>query len=286
MNILLTGASGFIGQHFIKNLSRDHTITPFSFSKDDPAGINFEGIDAVMHLAALVHQTQTFPETEYFKANRDKTLLLASKAKTAGVKHFVFMSTIKVYGSSTDQIPFTEDSACFPEDAYGKSKLAAEQELRKLGDDAFTVSVIRSPLVYGKGVKANFLNLAKLVKASRLLPLGNIRNKRSIVYVENLISLINSVITQRRSGIYLASDASAVSTTELVRLMAAALHKKIILLPLPDRVVRFIKWANPGIHKRLFQNLELDATRTRKTLHFYPEISTKEGIARTLDCPQ
>ena len=144
---------------------------------------------------------------EYEKVNVTQTLELAKKAKASGVKQFVFMSTVKVYGEETNVgLPrsarndsYNENSLCRPEDEYGKSKLKAEQELLKLKDDNFKVSIVRTPIVYGYGVKANIKSLINLVHKVPVLPFGNIENKRSMVYIGNLCHLVDTIIEQNQS---------------------------------------------------------------------------------------
>ncbi len=178
MRIIVTGASGFIGSRFISNSK--HEITSVDLLLNDLDQFNFTGNDVLLHCAALVHQMKGASEDEYFKVNSDLTYNVAKKAKKENVSHFIFLSTIKVYGESTTaQMAWTEKSECNPQDPYGKSKLNAEKRLMLLEDDGFKISIVRSPLVYGSGVKANMFNLIKLIDLLPILPFGNINNKRS-----------------------------------------------------------------------------------------------------------
>ncbi|MCK5293626.1 MAG: NAD-dependent epimerase/dehydratase family protein, partial [Arcobacteraceae bacterium] len=168
MNILLTGSNGFVGSYFKDSYIDKYNINKFSFLNDNFEELNLSKINTIIHLSALVHQMGGASEEEYEKINVAQTLDLAKKAKESGVKHFVFMSTVKVYGEETD-VAYTESSNCTPEDDYGKSKLKAEQELLGLSDEGlglsggFKVSIIRTPIIYGSGVKANIKNLINLV---------------------------------------------------------------------------------------------------------------------------
>ena len=186
MKLLITGASGFVGSYFIDKYKDKYEIKTFSFLKDDFESLDCSDVDVVFHLSALVHQMGGASAEEYEKVNVTQTLELAKKAKKSGAKHFIFMSTVKVYGEETNT-KYTEKSECHPEDEYGKSKLKAEQELlglseEGLGDsDGFKVSIVRTPIVYGYGVKANIKSLVNLVKKVPILPFGNIQNKRSIM---------------------------------------------------------------------------------------------------------
>jgi UDP-glucose 4-epimerase len=213
---------------------------------------------------------------EYEKVNVTQTLELAKKAKESGVKHFIFMSTVKVYGEETDSV-YTEDSICNPEDDYGKSKLKAELELQKLEDKSFKVSIVRTPIVYGYGVKANIKSLVNLVKKVSILPFGKIENKRSMVYIGNLCHLVDVVIEQQKSGIFLASDDEPLSTSKLNEEIAKNLNKKIYLLKIPffESLLKFVK---PSFHKRLYGSLEVDNNITKERLNLKNPYSVKDGI--------
>ncbi len=278
MNILMTGANGFVGRYLCAELSRTHNVRTLSFSTYESEEL--EKTDVVVHLAALVHQMKGAPEEEYFKVNTEKTIILAKRAKECGAKHFIFMSTVKVYGEKTASKPFNEDSPCYPEDAYGQSKLLAEKKLRDMEDANFTVSIVRSPLIYGEHVKANMLNLMKLINKVPILPFGGIFNKRSLVYVGNLVAMIQEIIIQQKSGIFLASDEQPVSTTQLVEILVDAMGKKRMLISLPPFFRKVLLIIRPGLYERLFDNLEIDNHQTLQALHFSSPFSTKEGIYR------
>ena len=202
----------------------------FPFDKN-PEDIDFTGYDVVIHLVAIVHQTIKISEVEYFKINRDLCLEVAKFAKKAGVKQFVFLSTVKVYGKFIKGYSFwNEKSQCFPDDAYGKSKYAAEIALKELNDNNFTVSIVRTPLVYGEGVKANMLSILKLIKKSHFLPFKNVNNRRSFTSAENLVAFIDRIIEKRAAGIFIAMDKDAISTTELVINDFKTLGKKVTLI--------------------------------------------------------
>ncbi|MFP4487435.1 MAG: NAD-dependent epimerase/dehydratase family protein, partial [Campylobacterales bacterium] len=196
--VLITGSSGFIGSYFTKKYSSKYEMEFFSFRTDDFDALDCSDIDVVFHLSALVHQMSRASSDEYERVNVTQTLELARKVKESGVGQFVFMSTVKVYGEESESV-YTEDSICRPEDEYGRSKLKAENELLKLEDDSFKVSIIRTPIVYGYGVKANIKSLVSLVDRVPLLPFGGIENRRSMVYVGNLCHLVDVVIEQGRA---------------------------------------------------------------------------------------
>ena len=283
MNLLITGSSGFIGTNFKEN-SNDLSITEVDLLIQKVNEIDFYGIDSVLHLAALVHQMKGAPENQYFNINRDLAYEVALKAKSQGVKQFVFMSTAKVFGeSTTGKIAWDENSECNPIDPYGKSKYEAEKLLLGLLDDNFKVAIVRSPLVYGVGVKANMYNLVKLVNRFPLLPLGGINNRRSMVYVGNLVALLKHVIYKSASGIFIAGDREPLSTTKLTQLIAKASNRKVFLLKIPTFILRHSKKIKPSIVDRLFGSLELDNTNTNMRLNFVPPYSSEDGILEMVE---
>ena len=276
MKVLLTGARGFIGSYFQQQYAQKYTIQPFSFLNNDLETLQLKDVDVVIHLSALVHQMNGASDKAYEKINVEQTLQLAHKAKENGVKHFIFMSTVKVYGEEST-IAYTETSLCYPKDMYGKTKLKAEQELQKLENNDFRISIIRTPIVYGAGVKANMQNLMKLIDKMILLPFGHICNKRSFVYIGNLTALIDAIIEQGKSGVFLAGDDEALSTTELIQRIAQAKKRRIFLIKIPLFGI-FLKWIKPSFYQRLFENLLVDNTKTKEALHFKNPYSIKEGI--------
>ncbi len=283
-NILLTGSNGFVGKYFLNNYKKEYNISTFSFRDNVPKGISFShsndlnlnNIDSIIHLSALVHQMGGASKEEYEKINVRQTLDLAKKAKISGVKHFIFMSTIKVYGEESELI-YKESSNCKPKDDYGKSKLRAERELLELEDEDFIVSIIRTPIVYGYGVKANIKNLIKLVSKLRVLPFYNTNNKRSMVYIGNLYNLIDTIIIKEKSGIFLACDDESISTSRLVELIGKALGKKIYLIKIPF-FESLLKTFKPSFYKRLYGSLEVDNTLTKEILGLKNPYTVEEGI--------
>ena len=280
-SILVTGANGFVGSYFRDKYADKYNMQTFSFLQDDFESLDVEGVDVVVHLSALVHQMGSADKQEYERVNVAQTLDLARKAKESGVKHFVFMSTVKVYGEETN-VAYSETTECKPEDEYAKSKLKAERELLKLESDDFKVSIIRTPIVYGYGVKANIKNLIGLVQKVPVLPFGGIQNRRSMVYVGNLCHMMDVIIQKEANGLFLASDDRAVSTTELIELIAKALDKKIYLIKMPffESLLKLIK---PSFYKRLYGSLEVDNTFTREKLNLVNPYSVEEGMKFMID---
>ena len=276
--VLITGANSFIGQWF-RRLTPGFSVSECDLITTKVADIDFTDIDVVFHVAAIVHQDANIGDDIYYKINRDLAYDVARAAREAGVRHFVFMSTVKVYGENNDaNDPWTELSICAPVDAYGKSKLEAELLLRELNADDFTVSIIRTPVVYGQGVKGNILRMARLVKKIRFIPLGGINNFRSMVYAGNLVALIKEVIIQQQAGIFLAADRKVISTSDFVQCLINATHKRIYLISIPRFAQEMIKKLRPLLYRRIFGSLVIDNTQTRKALNFIPPFSIQQGF--------
>lgn len=273
--ILLTGSNGFIGTYFKDNYTNKYNIHTFSFLKDNFQNLELENTDIIIHLSALVHQMNGASKEEYEKVNIIQTLDLAKKAKEDGVNHFIFISTIAIYGIEVGVID--NASQCNPITDYGKSKLNAEQELLKLENDNFKIAILRAPIVNGYKAPGNMNSLINLVNKISILPFANIQNKRSMVHVGNLCHLVDQVMIQEKAGIFLASDDELLSTTKLIELIANGLNKKVYLIKIPffESLLKLIK---PSFHKRLYESLEVDNSETKKTLKLENPYSVKDGI--------
>jgi len=309
MKVLVTGGSGFVGRALIPRLiqaghdvlvtSRDkNTILPGAtlrhvgeLGPETDWVAALKGVEAVIHLAARVHimnETAADPLTENRAINTAGTANLAAQAAKAGVKRFIFLSTIKVNGETTTVEPFHADDSPRPQNAYAIAKQEAEQALLEIAaNSAMCAAIIRPPLVYGPNVRGNFLSLLRLCAKGWPLPLGSIDNRRSLIYVGNLVDLI-AVILERQNApgsIYLARDGEDVSTPELLRRTAQALGVKARILPLPSFLLRL---AGAGIGKsaavsRLTESLVVDDDPTRNDLDWTPPFSMLQGLKETAD---
>ena len=275
MKILVTGSNGYLGSSFINQYKNKYKSEKFSLLNQKLEDINFNEIDVVLHCAALVHQKIEHSYEKYHEINVEYPLKLAKLAKENGVKQFVFISTIAVYGEDEEKLD--ENTVCNPITPYGKSKLAAEKELLKLNDDNFVVSIIRPPMVYGKNAPGNIDSLIKLVKKLPIIPLGGIENKRSFISIQNLCHMIDEIITQQKSGIFLASDDEPLSTSRLIELIAKNLNEKIYLIKIPF-FETLLKVAKPSFHKRLYGSLEVDNTITKEKLNLKNPYSVEDRI--------
>jgi nucleoside-diphosphate-sugar epimerase len=279
MKILLTGAGGFVGTRFLEYNRNRFEITAISLRTDDWQEKDFTGFDAVVHLAGKAHEMSRIDERIYFDINTTLTKKLFQKAAVAGIKHFIYISSVKVYGDFPQSI-LNESSACLPGDAYGKSKLEAENFLLQESGKQCTVAIVRPPLVYGPGVKGNMISLLRLCARNIPLPFKESGNRRSMVFVDNLVALLNSIIEKKASGIFLAGDAAALSTGELVALIRKAMNKKTRLFHLPGIAKKAIQKLRPALYTRLFGSYELDTGNGFKRLSFNPPYTTEEGIGQ------
>jgi len=280
--ILIIGKNSFIGKNY-REYTRYFSIDEVDAKLNKPDELNFEGYDVVLHLAALVHQSSGIGWDEYAKVNIQLPFDIAVKAKKAGVSQFIFMSTSKVYGKYNPGIGcWTEDSPCNPTSFYGISKRQAELALLKLNDGSFKVSIIRTPMVYGKGVKANMLSLIKLVDRFPLLPFRRIHNRRSLTFVGNLAAYIDRIIELSVQGTFIAMDTYSPGMEELVVSIASALGKNARLF-FPGRLALNLgKHLFRGYYERLYSDEVLDNAKTLELLSFTPPYTLEEGMADTI----
>jgi UDP-glucose 4-epimerase len=275
MRILVTGSSGYLGRSFIKAYKNQYQFVNFSLQQRAIEKIDFTGVDTVLHTAALVHQKIDHPYEKYYEINVAYPLSLAKRAKEHGVREFVFISSIAVYGEEVTYID--EHTSPNPSTHYGKSKLQAEKELQLLQDENFIISIIRPPMIYGYQAPGNIQSLLSLIQKTPLLPLGGIENRRSFIYIKNLTALIHRVIQSQKEGIFLVSDDHSISTTELIKSLALAQNKKIYLpkIPLFSRLLQILK---PKIYTRLYDNLEINNQKSREILDFITPYETKKAL--------
>ena len=256
---------------------------------DTPWDASLRGVTGVIHLAARVHVTDDRaqdPLDEFRRVNVEGTAGIARRAAEAGVKRFVFVSSVKVHGEQRDT-PYTERDEPAPADAYGQSKWEAEQALRAIErETGMEVAVIRPPLVYGPGVRANFLRLLEAVHRRTPLPLGLVRNRRSLVFVGNLADALARCLTHSNAAgrTFVISDGEDVSTTALIRLLADAMHLRAILLPVPVGILRLTGrlTGKADAITRLVGSLNVDSRAIREHLEWRPPFSLRDGLAATV----
>lgn len=278
--ILITGSSGYLGKNFISSFGYKYDFATFSLQNNAMENINFSNIDTIIHCAALVHQKEHYDYDKYHKINTAYPVELAILAKQNGVKRFLFISTIAVYGDDHELI--NEKTECNPVTNYGKSKLHAEEQLMTLSDESFSVSIIRPPMIYGKNAPGNIDALIKITKKFPLIPFGGIENRRSFVYIDNLCCCIDKIISLSKTGVFLASDDVPISTSNLIKSIAIGLNRKIMLVKIP-LLETFVKYFAPNMHHKLYGDLVIDNLNTRQILSYENPYSTEEGIKIMLD---
>lgn len=308
---MITGATGFVGRNLIeRSLSGGYRVRMCSRKQDFDIPYDIElyltgdisnntewyeavqGVDVVIHTAARVHvmaDSAVDPLTEFRSVNVAGTLNLAQQAAEAGVKRFIFISSIKVNGEETLLgSPFKEEGFLIPTDPYGLSKYEAEKCLLNLAKKTdMEVVIIRPPLVYGPGVKANFASMMKWINKGVPLPFGSIHNQRSFVALDNLVSFIIHCIDhpQVANEIFLISDGEDVSTTELLRKVAKAFGKKALLIPIPvwlmTSAAKLV--GKSDVANRLFGSLQVDSSKARELLGWKPVITMDEQLKKIAD---
>ncbi|MCF8026410.1 MAG: SDR family oxidoreductase [Desulfobacteraceae bacterium] len=300
--LLVTGAAGFVGRRVCQSAEKIFSVRPAMRSPGNMAGgiavgditsgtdwsRALEGVDGVVHLAARVHvmdENTVDPLAEFRRVNVDGTANLARQAARAGVQRFVFISSVKVNGEATfPGQAFTAEDSAAPQDPYAISKQEAEEELHRLAaETGLEVVIIRPPLVYGPGVKANFLRLMKAVYKGLPLPLGLVRNKRSLVAIDNLVDLIITCVEHPAAAgqTFMVSDGQDLSTPELVRKLAYAMGRPARLLPVPPALLRLggkVTGKTAEV-ERLIGSLRVDIGHTCDTLGWRPPVSVDEAIA-------
>lgn len=305
MKVLVTGANGFIGKALCTYLhehghdvvaavrrgsGQRHEIMVGEIDKNTNWEDALAGCDAIVHLAARVHKlndSSSGIESLYRETNTAATINLAKQAVLAGVKRFVFVSSIKVNGEGSDRA-YTSSDKPNPQDAYANSKWEAEQSLKKIANESeIEVVILRPPLIYGPDVKANFLRLLHIVYRGWPLPFGLIRNRRSLLFVGNFIDVIAACLTHPNAvgKTYLVSDCYDVSISDLIKDIAFALGRPARLLPVPQVVISWISKAfgKSDVSDRIIGSLTVDCAEIESDLHWKPPYTMQQGLGLTAD---
>ncbi|WP_150909691.1 UDP-glucose 4-epimerase family protein [Marinobacter halotolerans] len=307
MKVLLTGATGFVGRELASALMEEPGVALTSAVRRSTSSVPgtiflagelneqtdwasaLVGQDVVIHAAARAHVMKdevADPLAEYRRVNVQGTLNLAKQSVAAGVKRFIFVSSIKVNGEQT--LPgrrFTADDQPAPEDAYGLSKLEAEKALQALVEEnSMELVIIRPPLVYGPGVKGNFATLVKLVDRGIPLPFGSVHNKRSLIALTNLVDLVITCLDHPAAAnqVFLASDGQDLSTTELLRGVAYAMGKPARLVSIPSKLLMIGAGilGKKEMAQRVLGSLQVDITKTCDLLGWRPPLGSQDGLRR------
>ncbi len=308
MVIAITGANGFLGDALLRTLSQYEVV---ALVRKKPlvqlAGVEYKrcgdlsssqawddllvGVDVVIHTAARVHSMHEISSSdiEFRRTNVEGTLNLAQQAANLGVKRFIFLSSVKVNGEfSCDGEPFVTENTPKPEDVYGVSKMEAELGLYRISNDTgMEVVCIRPPLIYGPGVKGNFMALLRWLYSGIPLPLGSIDNRRSLVAIDNLVDLIVTCIDHHAAAnqTFLVSDGNDLSTTELLRLMGSALDRSPKLIPVPPKLLQLGAklFGKEDVAQRLLGNLQVDISKTKDLLNWNPPLTVEQSLKKTAE---
>lgn len=303
MNILVTGANGFVGQHLCNHLTRNNinayallrTFNNMLNVKDQFVIKDFlnytewskilKGIDVVIHTAGLAH-VKGYPDEAYYTINTKTTEKLALKCVKAGVKRFIYMSSTHVHTSSSSIHVLMPQSPCHPLTAYGKSKLLAEKTLRTIEASAeFEVVIIRPPLIYGPFASGNVRTLATAIKKGIPFPFAGIKNQRDMVYIENLVDALRVCATHpaAKGNTFFVSDDRPLSIGELIKGLAKGMEKKDRLFYLPEAFMRMpLKLLRKeDILEKITGSFKIDISTIKKTLEWNPPFSAEEGLEKT-----
>jgi len=282
--ILITGVNSYIGRNLKAWLEKEpnkYCVDLVSVKDDAWKRKAFKEFDVLFHVAGIVHIKETKKNRDlFYKVNRDLTYEIAKKAKVEGVKQFIFMSSMSVYGIENGVI--NEKTALNPKSNYGKSKLEAEMLIRSLEDEAFKIAILRPPMIYGKGCRGNYSRLAKLAVKVPIFP--DVDNKRSMIYIENFCEFVRFLIDNCSSGVFFPQNTEYVKTSELVAMIAEAHGKRIKLTKLFDP---FLRLFNVSIISKMFGDLVYDKQMSFKFIELdinrngYRVVSFKESIKRT-----
>lgn len=310
MKVLVTGATGFVGRALCKRLIADE-MRVFGTVRSDHASTGLPacvvpvriatsdtftelsdiltGVETLVHLAGRVHvlnDTVSDPLAEFRCANVATTVNVAQQAALFGVRRLVYLSSVKVNGEGRQE-PYSQKDFPKPEDPYGVSKHEAEMALRKISaETGLEVVIIRPPLVYGPGVKANFLRMLQTVCRGFPLPLGSIRNRRSLIYLGNLVDAIATCMTHPDAAgqTYLVSDGEDVSTPVLIRKLATAMGRPARLFPFPPAFLRMAGRISgrSAMVERLLGSLQVDCSKIRRDLNWSPPFTMEQGLRETV----
>lgn len=305
MKVLVTGGTGFLGTALVRTLkSSGHQVISTTRRQENielgvynlgdiSAETNWvnllQGCDTVVHTAGRAHILNDNAQdalAEFRRVNHDATMKLAKDAASCGVKHFIFISSIGVNGNSTAGTPFTESSEPRPTSDYAISKLEAEQSLLKnFANSEMAITIVRPALICGENAPGNIQRLLKLVSKNLPLPFKNVKNKRALVSLDNVVSFINECIINEKSKnqLYLLADPERPSTEEMITAFAAGMGIKAKIIYFPKGILKLLLSAvgKAGIYDQLFGDLEVDARKSREHLNWNPSITLQETMKKT-----
>lgn len=279
--ILITGKDSYIGNSFKEWVSQwpdKYHVDEVDTRDDVWKKFDFSGYDSILHVAGIAHNSSN-PKLEdlYYKVNRDLTYEIAKKAKAEGLQHFVFMSSMIVYGTKNEVI--TKDTEPNPDNFYGDSKLQAEKKLLNLEEANFKVSIIRPPMVYGKGSKGNYPKLAKLAQLTPIFP--DYDNKRSMIYIGNLTEFLRLIIEYRDKGFFHPQNEEYIKTSSLVQTISNIYQKKIWMTKIFNSLIKL--GSNTPIIKKVFGDLIYDRSISHLEKYSYNQFDFNESIRNSIN---
>lgn len=302
--ILITGASGFVGRalcnYFLnqgyqvigcgRNVAppvKHPNFTYYAFELKEISEYQFilNDVDTVIHAAALAHQSDTAQPIAYFQINAELTKQLLLTCVKSKIKKFVFISSIKVLGERTVDVPFSEQRTPVPQDVYGRSKWFAEQYVQEIAEEGgIEWVIVRPPLVYGPDVKANFASLVRFVDKDRVIPLGSVENRRSFIAIDNLCDCIDTCVTHplAKNEIFCVSDDDDQSTVSLILALSQARNSKSKLLRFPLFLLKILctLLGKRSMYARLTESLQVDITKVKTTLNWRPALTFEQAIQK------
>lgn len=261
--ILITGANSYIGTSFEKYIAQfgdEYKIDTVDMIGEAWKSKDFSEYDTVFHVAGIAHQKETLENAHlYYEVNRNLAVATAKKAKREGVRQFILLSSMSVYGMDTGVI--TKDTVPHPKSHYGKSKLQADEKIAKLECDTFKVAILRPPMVYGKGCKGNYQRLRSFALKSPIFP--DYPNQRSMVFIDNLCEFVKKAADEKKHGLFFPQNAEYVNTSEIVRIISRKHNKNILFISFVNPIIRIMPF---GIIKKVFGNLVYERQDTINTV--------------------
>jgi len=278
--ILITGANSYIGTSFDKWLTQwpdDYSVDTMDMIDGSWREKSFAGYDVVFHVAGIAHVSADSSEKElYYKINRDLAIETAEKAKAEGVRQFIFMSSMIIYGADEPvgkEKVITRDTEPSPVDFYGDSKLQADIAIQNMADDSFIVAIMRPPVIYGPGCKGNFPRLVKLARYALVFP--ELKNSRSMLYIDNLNYILQKTIDEEKTGIFFPHNACDLSTAEIIKTLRDIKGKKTYLIKLPKFVMRF--FSHFALFNKMFGTKRYDISESAVSF-----VSFREGLKKVI----
>lgn len=285
MKILITGKNSYIGMSFEKWLNQwpdVYQVDTICLINDNWENYDFSQYDVVFHVAGIVHQKEKpGMKNLYYSVNRDLAIEVAKKAKKSGVKQFIFMSSMAIYGQEGkigENVTIDDATLCIPNSFYGSSKLEAENEINKLGDNNFSIAIIRAPMVYGPNCLGNYRSLRKFVKTIRILP--DLKNQRSMIFINNLVEFIRLLIDHQDKGLFFPQNKEYVDTLNMAEIIAHFYGKKILKSKALGGLLRAGKNTFPMVNK-IFGNLIYDKNLSQHYNWNYCKVGFEESIELT-----